>query len=229
MGIEAAQAAGMRVVALTTSFRASHFEQLQPPPTLRAAISTNTCRYSFPPFGARGSAARRPPRRSPAPPEQCLRRLSSHQTVRAIRRPPNEERSSPSRLPRCWPPPSPQPGARPERRADARVTAGTVKVTVDLQRQRQGRRLAQVLGVPVRHAEHRRRIDADRQSRSTRTAPTRSSRTSPATRSPDRGGVRRAGRDDGRGAAADRIADRGPDGRRRRAARVTPGDKATAC
>jgi len=33
MGIEAAQAAGMRVVALTTSFAASHFEQLDPPPT----------------------------------------------------------------------------------------------------------------------------------------------------------------------------------------------------
>ena len=33
MGIEAAQAAGMRVVALTTSFGASHFEGLNPPPT----------------------------------------------------------------------------------------------------------------------------------------------------------------------------------------------------
>ena len=33
MGIEAAQAAGMRVVALTTSFGASHFERLNPPPT----------------------------------------------------------------------------------------------------------------------------------------------------------------------------------------------------
>jgi len=33
MGIEAAQAAGMRVVALTTSFQASHFERLDPPPT----------------------------------------------------------------------------------------------------------------------------------------------------------------------------------------------------
>jgi len=33
MGIEAAQAAGMRVVALTTSFQASHFEQLTPPPS----------------------------------------------------------------------------------------------------------------------------------------------------------------------------------------------------
>jgi len=33
MGIAAAQAAGMRVVALTTSFQASHFEQLTPPPT----------------------------------------------------------------------------------------------------------------------------------------------------------------------------------------------------
>ena len=33
MGIEAAQAAGMRVVALTTSFQASHFSQLTPPPT----------------------------------------------------------------------------------------------------------------------------------------------------------------------------------------------------
>ena len=33
MGIEAAQAAGMPVVALTTSFQASHFEQLQPPPS----------------------------------------------------------------------------------------------------------------------------------------------------------------------------------------------------
>jgi HAD superfamily hydrolase (TIGR01509 family) len=34
MGIEAAHAAGMRVVALTTSFQASHFEQLSPPPAL---------------------------------------------------------------------------------------------------------------------------------------------------------------------------------------------------
>ena len=34
MGIEAAQAAGMRVVALTTSFQASHFERLDPPPAL---------------------------------------------------------------------------------------------------------------------------------------------------------------------------------------------------
>jgi beta-phosphoglucomutase len=33
MGIEAAQAAGMRVVALTTSFQASHFAGLDPPPT----------------------------------------------------------------------------------------------------------------------------------------------------------------------------------------------------
>ena len=33
MGIEAAQAAGMRVVALTTSFQAAHFEQLPSPPT----------------------------------------------------------------------------------------------------------------------------------------------------------------------------------------------------
>ena len=33
MGIEAAHAAGMRVVALTTSFQASHLEQLTPPPT----------------------------------------------------------------------------------------------------------------------------------------------------------------------------------------------------
>lgn len=33
MGIEAAQAAGMRVVALTTSFQASHFAQLTTPPT----------------------------------------------------------------------------------------------------------------------------------------------------------------------------------------------------
>jgi HAD superfamily hydrolase (TIGR01509 family) len=32
MGIEAAHAAGMKVVALTTSFQSSHFEQLQPPP-----------------------------------------------------------------------------------------------------------------------------------------------------------------------------------------------------
>ena len=37
MGIEAAQAAGMRVVALTTSFHASHFEQLSPPPTFICA------------------------------------------------------------------------------------------------------------------------------------------------------------------------------------------------
>jgi len=34
MGIEAAQAAGMRVVALTTSFQAAHFDQLAAPPTL---------------------------------------------------------------------------------------------------------------------------------------------------------------------------------------------------
>ena len=34
MGIEAAHAAGMRVVALTTSFQASHFAQLVRPPTL---------------------------------------------------------------------------------------------------------------------------------------------------------------------------------------------------
>jgi beta-phosphoglucomutase len=34
MGIEAAQAAGMRVVALTTSFEQAHFEQLTPPPAL---------------------------------------------------------------------------------------------------------------------------------------------------------------------------------------------------
>jgi HAD superfamily hydrolase (TIGR01509 family) len=33
MGIAAAQAAGMAVVALTTSFQASHFDQLQPPPS----------------------------------------------------------------------------------------------------------------------------------------------------------------------------------------------------
>lgn len=33
MGIAAAQAAGMRVVALTTSFQAGHFESLEPPPT----------------------------------------------------------------------------------------------------------------------------------------------------------------------------------------------------
>lgn len=33
MGIAAAQAAGMPVVALTTSFEASHFAQLEPPPT----------------------------------------------------------------------------------------------------------------------------------------------------------------------------------------------------
>jgi beta-phosphoglucomutase-like phosphatase (HAD superfamily) len=33
MGIEAAHAAGMRVVALTTSFQASHFQQLDPTPT----------------------------------------------------------------------------------------------------------------------------------------------------------------------------------------------------
>jgi HAD superfamily hydrolase (TIGR01509 family) len=33
MGIEAAQAAGMRVVALTTSFQAAHFDRLDPPPT----------------------------------------------------------------------------------------------------------------------------------------------------------------------------------------------------
>ena len=34
MGIEAAQAAGMRVVALTTSFQAAHFDQLPVPPSL---------------------------------------------------------------------------------------------------------------------------------------------------------------------------------------------------
>jgi HAD superfamily hydrolase (TIGR01509 family) len=33
MGIEAAQAAGMKVVALTTSFQAADFERLAPPPT----------------------------------------------------------------------------------------------------------------------------------------------------------------------------------------------------
>ena len=33
MGIEAAHAAGMVVVALTTSFAAAHFDQLEPPPT----------------------------------------------------------------------------------------------------------------------------------------------------------------------------------------------------
>ena len=34
MGIAAAHAAGMRVVAMTTSFQTAHFEQLQPPPLL---------------------------------------------------------------------------------------------------------------------------------------------------------------------------------------------------
>jgi len=33
MGVEAAHAAGMKVVALTTSFQAAHFETLAPPPT----------------------------------------------------------------------------------------------------------------------------------------------------------------------------------------------------
>ena len=37
MGIEAAQAAGMRVVALTTSFSAAHFAALDAPPTLVCA------------------------------------------------------------------------------------------------------------------------------------------------------------------------------------------------
>ena len=37
MGIEAAQTAGMRVVALTTSFPSSHFESLREPPTLICA------------------------------------------------------------------------------------------------------------------------------------------------------------------------------------------------
>jgi beta-phosphoglucomutase-like phosphatase (HAD superfamily) len=37
MGIEAAHAAGMRVVALTTSFQASHFEQLPHPPAFICA------------------------------------------------------------------------------------------------------------------------------------------------------------------------------------------------
>jgi HAD superfamily hydrolase (TIGR01509 family) len=37
MGIEAAQAAGMRVVALTTSFPAGHFERLSVPPTFICA------------------------------------------------------------------------------------------------------------------------------------------------------------------------------------------------
>jgi HAD superfamily hydrolase (TIGR01509 family) len=37
MGIEAAQAAGMRVVALTTSFQAEHFDSLTPPPTFVCA------------------------------------------------------------------------------------------------------------------------------------------------------------------------------------------------
>ena len=34
MGVVAAQAAGMPVVALTTSFAAAHFQALQPPPDL---------------------------------------------------------------------------------------------------------------------------------------------------------------------------------------------------
>jgi beta-phosphoglucomutase len=37
MGVVAAQAAGMPVVALTTSFSTAHFAQLQPPPTLTCA------------------------------------------------------------------------------------------------------------------------------------------------------------------------------------------------
>jgi HAD superfamily hydrolase (TIGR01509 family) len=37
MGIEAAHAAGMRVVALTTSFQKAHFEQLVPPPSMVCA------------------------------------------------------------------------------------------------------------------------------------------------------------------------------------------------
>lgn len=37
MGIEAAHAAGMRVVALTTSFQAAHFQNLAAPPTLVCA------------------------------------------------------------------------------------------------------------------------------------------------------------------------------------------------
>ena len=37
MGIVAAQAAGMPVVALTTSFTAAHFAGLQPPPTATCA------------------------------------------------------------------------------------------------------------------------------------------------------------------------------------------------
>lgn len=37
MGIEAAHAAGMRVVALTTSFQASHLSELAPPPALVCA------------------------------------------------------------------------------------------------------------------------------------------------------------------------------------------------
>ena len=46
MGIEAAQAAGMRVVALTTSFQASHFEHLNPPPTSSSAISNDYLSFS---------------------------------------------------------------------------------------------------------------------------------------------------------------------------------------
>ena len=43
MGIEAAHAAGMRVVALTTSFQAAHFEQLEPAPdAVSAATLTNS-------------------------------------------------------------------------------------------------------------------------------------------------------------------------------------------
>ena len=85
MGIAAAQAAGMRVVALTTSFQASHFEQLQ--------SAADVALRRFRGLPARSPAGRRripaartgQPRRSPAGREQSLGRFPSHQSVRAIK------------------------------------------------------------------------------------------------------------------------------------------------
>jgi beta-phosphoglucomutase len=45
MGIVAAQAAGMAVVALTTSFQAAHFETLDPPPTFTCGDFEEFLRY----------------------------------------------------------------------------------------------------------------------------------------------------------------------------------------
>ena len=67
MGIEAAQAAGMRVVALTTSFQAAHFEtaRARRRPT-SAAISTSILRLTR--LAPRFRRSRRPAGRSPLQP-----------------------------------------------------------------------------------------------------------------------------------------------------------------